>query len=159
MKTKKKLKDITRKEYAKWKGENCYFHIQCDFCPFKSVRCDTSEKSWVDNKELFSKQFLNKEIEIEIEIEETNILDEKEKQYLENIIRPLQNIVKNISKRRMRSNYEYISICVSVPADIGYYCTRNYINFPYFKKGTMYKNMEARREYSLEELGLFLEEE
>ena len=30
----------------------------------------------------------------------------------------------------------------------------NYVDLPYFKKGTMYKNMEVHKEYTLKELGL-----
>ena len=45
-------------------------------------------------------------------------------------------------------NYEFIKIC---------YQDHHYIivlNFPDFKVGTMYKGMEANKDYTLEELGL-----
>lgn len=149
MKIKKKLRDLTPEEYANWHLKNCYI-TNCAICPFKSVRCDISKKSWVDNKELFSDKFLNQEIEINT----PDILDKQEKEYLRNVIKPFKGIVKNISKQKIYSKYEYISICFSVPLDISYYCSTNYIYLPYFIKGTMYKNMEVGREYTLEELGL-----
>lgn len=151
MKIKKKLKDITIKEYIDWKEKNCSRHDKCDSCPFKSANCYSNDKnSWVSNKDLFSNKFLNQEIEIE----KRDILDRKEKQYLQNVIKPFRDRVKSIAKQKIYSKYEYISICFSVPLDSSYYCSTNYIYLPYFKQGTMYKNMEVGREYTLEELGL-----
>ena len=73
------------------------------------------------------------------------ILDEVEKKYLRNIIRPFKNKVKAISKRKGEKE-DYIEI----------YMKREYETFdlPCFKKGTMYKGMEEYKEYTLEELGL-----
>lgn len=145
----KKLKDITIEEYIDWKEKNCSRHDKCDTCPFTSANCYSNDKnSWVNNKNLFSNEFLNQEIELDI-------LTKKEKEYLESVIKPFKDIVKNISKQEMHDDYEYISICVSTSADIGYYYgNRKHILLPYFKRGTMYKNMKSVIEYSLEELGL-----
>lgn len=86
MKVKKKLKDLTFEEYKDWKDENCSGEIcdfsdnTCEFCPFTSVICNGSDKKiWVNNKDLYSDKFLNQEIEIE----EPNILNKKEKEYLD----------------------------------------------------------------------------
>lgn len=75
----------------------------------------------------------------------SEILDEVEKRYLRNIIRPFKNKVKAISKRKGEKE-DYIEI----------YMKREYETFdlPCFKKGTMYKGMEEYKEYTLEELGL-----
>ena len=76
-------------------------------------------------------------------IVEKEILDEEEKEYLSNVIKPFRDKVKFIVKKDFYSK-EYIAICLP-DEDIG---------FPSFEKGTMYKGMEERRGYTLEELGL-----
>lgn len=73
------------------------------------------------------------------------ILDETEKRYLANVIRPFKNNVESIMKDLRCEDKEYISIYVR---DEG--C----IDFPYFVKGTMYKGMKTGKEYTLKELGL-----
>ncbi len=75
----------------------------------------------------------------------TEILDDVEKKYLRNIIRPFKNKVKAISKRKGEKE-DYIKI----------YMKREYETFdlPCFKKGTMYKGMKPEKEYGLEELGI-----
>lgn len=71
------------------------------------------------------------------------ILDETEKKYLASIIKPFRNKVESIRKKA--SNKEFISIELKDEASI---------DFPYFKKGTMYKGMKENKEYTLKELGL-----
>lgn len=80
------------------------------------------------------------------------ILTEEEKEYLSNVIKPFKNRVYYIIKYKNLCvlNEEYIQICV-----------RSYnneldedINLPLFVKGSMYKNMEEERRYSLRALGL-----
>ena len=79
------------------------------------------------------------------------ILDEVEKEYLSNIIKPFRDRVKYIAKRDYEMSYEneYIFIVFN---DDG--CMQIKMCFPSFKKGTMYKGMEANKQYSLEDLGL-----
>ena len=77
---------------------------------------------------------------------EYQILDDAEKRYLRGVIRPFRNEVKYMFKSS--SNEEFISIVLEDKE------RREYFNFPYFKKGTMYKGMEANKVYTLEELGL-----
>ncbi len=64
---KKKLRDLTEEEWNKWKNEDCVYCDSCDDCPFRNVPCtkSSSEKSWFNNKELYSDKFLNQEIEAE----------------------------------------------------------------------------------------------
>lgn len=151
MKIKKKLKDITIKEYIDWKEKNCSRHDKCDSCPFTSANCYSNDKnSWVNNKNLFSNEFLNQEIEIE----KRDILDRKEKQYLRNVIKPFRNRVKYITKETEINAYESIVMDVINPLNASFYFGTEYINLPYFKQGTMYKNMEVGKKYTLEELGL-----
>ena len=79
---------------------------------------------------------------------EEPILNEKEKEYLGNVIKPFRDRVICVVKTNL-----FRSECISIKvyndfADI------NFIEFPYFKKGTMYKNMKVDKSYTLEELGL-----
>ena len=80
------------------------------------------------------------------EFNESNneILDNKEKEYLTNVIKPFKDKILYIEKRE-HLDEEYINIVIK-----GYDTT----TFPNFKKGTMYKGMETYRSYTLEELGL-----
>lgn len=152
MKIKKKLKDLTPEEYANWHLKNCYA-TKCDICPFKSVGCNIiSRNTWVNNKDLYSDKFLNQEIMIEDE--EPDILTDKEKQYLRNVIKPFRNRVKYITKEAEINGYEYIVMDVTNPINVSYYFDTDHIYLPYFYQGTMYNNMVLRKKYTLEELGL-----
>lgn len=80
------------------------------------------------------------------------VLDDAEKAYLSNIITPFRNKVDYV---QLCSNGItcFVRICVK------YYSYRNiveYVNLPLFEKNRMYKKMEINKQYSLEELGLWL---
>lgn len=156
MKIKKKLKDITEKEYLRWRDENCQHFLMYKNCTFGMLQGynNRKEKSCLNHKELFSNEFLNQETEIEIDI-----LDKVEKEYLRNVIKPFKNNIRYIIKQtgQDHSDYEYITIFINSITNTDW-LDQEYIVFPYFKKGTMYKNMEIGKKYTLEELGLFLEE-
>lgn len=82
---------------------------------------------------------------IEVEngfIQEKEILDEKEKEYLSAVIKPFRDRIEYIKK--VEDIREYIAI----------YLKNERLNFPYFDKGTMYKGMESDKKYTLKELGL-----
>lgn len=72
------------------------------------------------------------------------ILDDEGKEYLNAVIRPFKDKVKYIRKRGT-SRGEYIEIGI---------LNDSAIILPYFEKGTMYKGMEANKEYTLKELSL-----
>jgi len=72
------------------------------------------------------------------------ILDEEEKEYLRAVIRPFRDRVKRIEKYDWNM-MEQITITM---------CDGDFMVFPAFKKGTMYKGMEVYKEYSIEELEL-----
>jgi len=76
---------------------------------------------------------------------EQEILDDVEKRYLNNLIRPFKNKAKSISKRSNVYGTAYIEIAIKDD-----FC----IFLPYFKKDTMYKGMVENKEYTLKELGL-----
>lgn len=71
------------------------------------------------------------------------ILDDKEKEYLNAVIKPFRDRVIYIRKDCYHFE-EWISI----------YIEGEHIELPYFKEGTMYKGMELDKEYSIGELGL-----
>lgn len=76
------------------------------------------------------------------------ILDKKEKEYLENVIRPFKDRAVYILKRN-ETYGEWIKIHLDY----------DYFSLPYFEKGTMYKGMKLDEQYTLKELGLFEDEQ
>lgn len=87
-----------------------------------------------------------------LEIEKP-ILNDSEKDYLENVLRPFKDRVVYVEKIKPGDpNYEYIGFKIIYEDHI---CPNNWCYLPYFKEGTMYKNMELDKYYSLDELGLF----
>lgn len=71
------------------------------------------------------------------------ILTDKEKAYLSAVIKPFREKVGYVKKIDCGKR-EFLKI----------YLEDDNIPFPFFTKGTMYKGMEADKEYTLEELGL-----
>lgn len=72
------------------------------------------------------------------------ILDAKEKEYLSAVIRPFKNRVDYIQKEIVGTQEDivvHINDC-------------DFLTFPYFERGKMYKGMQIGKEYTLEELGL-----
>lgn len=83
------------------------------------------------------------------EVVKLPILNEKEKEYLSYVIKPFRNSVKYFYKFTC-ANGDYEAIAAKIEA-YGY-CDS--LNFPKFKKGSMYKGMELIKEYTLEELNI-----
>ncbi len=77
---------------------------------------------------------------------EKSILTEKEKRYLERVLRPFKDKVRYISKESVTTETHFIKVNIPNDSDMP---------FPNFEKGAMYKGMEIDRKYALEELGLF----
>lgn len=148
MKIKKKLKDLTPSEYIEWEKKHCALNtIDCANCAFHYVMCRSWGPSWVKHKNLYSDNFLDQEIEIEIK----DVLDEVEKKYLKSIIRPFKDRVEYIEKKSIGTLY-FIAISIkSIAID----CSIETIYLPYFEpKSKMYEGMELNKEYTLKELGL-----
>lgn len=76
------------------------------------------------------------------------ILDDVEKEYLSNVIKPFRKQVISIGKL---DSGEYECIVIKYRNINGY---TNTMCFPYFEKGTIYKSMEIGKRYSLSELEL-----
>ena len=77
-----------------------------------------------------------------------SVLDAAEKKYLSAVIKPFRNKVYAIAKYDDGVDNYYIQIAIKQNV---YF---EYIDLPYFKKGTMYKGMELDKEYTVEQLGL-----
>ena len=77
--------------------------------------------------------------------EKKEILDKAEKEYLSAVIKPFKEKVTGIVVKEILSGECYLYIDI-----IGY----DGFGLPYFKQGTMYKNMEIGKKYTLKELGL-----
>ena len=89
----------------------------------------------------------DKTAKLTLEVEEP-ILDEEERKYLSNVIRPFRDRVISIAKVES-SKYERINIIYT-----NIQLTRKEIKLPLFEKGKMYKNLELNKGYSLKDLDL-----
>lgn len=82
---------------------------------------------------------------IRILTKQGDILDDVEKKYLKQVIRPFRSAITGIEVKTYYNGYNaYLSINMG---DDG-------VSFPDFVLGTMYAGMVPDREYTLEELGL-----
>lgn len=121
-------------------------------CGGKIKRMIVYEETSSGTKELFEKQYTPLVYPYELLIDfanwleeeyKPNILEKKEKEYLAAVIKPFREEVKTIEKASFEEGEQLqISDGDTVMA------------FPCFEKSTMYKGMEAYKEYTLEELGL-----
>lgn len=151
MKRKIKLRDMTKEQ---WESLSCGLDISCEECIFNPIHCcyDVNRIDWTCHKDLYSDKFLDQEIEIEV----PDILDEKEKEYLSNVIKPFRNRVINIKKcviefgAKKDETFYYIQIRMKSRAKI--LCIE-FINLPCFNN-EMYKGMGIGKNYTLEELDL-----
>lgn len=123
-------------------------------CGGKIKRMMVYEKTSSGIKELFKKQYKPLVYPYKLLIDFANwleqeykppILDDVEKAYLSAVIKPFRNDVEYIEKRIFSTGAEYIRICLTEDETV---------NFPNFKRGTMYKGMETSKIYTLEDLGL-----
>lgn len=147
IKRKIKLRDMTKEQ---WESLSCGLDISCEECIFNPIHCcyDVNRIDWTCHKDLYSDNFLDQEIEIEV----PDILDEKEKEYLSNVIKPFRDRVISIEKSRFDDSC-FISITVnSKRASSG--TKTECINLPFFKEDTMYKGMMEDYAYTLEDLDL-----
>lgn len=137
-----KLRDMTLEQYKKWQNENCYNpSTNCEECVFNNVSCDCNVvECWIKNKDLYSDNFLNQEVEIA-----DKILTDKEREYLKAVIKPFRNRVVWIKKQDYYPDGQYIKI--EIKKDVP-------VVFPLFEENKYYKGMEVDKKYTLEELGL-----
>ena len=147
MKRKIKLRDMTKEQWDNYK-EKCSRCCHKD-CIFFGTNCflSSSKYSWINNKDIYSDKFLD----TEIEIEEPNILNEKEKEYLREVIKPFRDRVISISKYFYVFDNAYaINICVL--SSVGIF-EKEITRLPLFRN-EMYKGMEKNKTYTLKDLDL-----
>lgn len=154
--------DTFVKEMKNLKGK-IYLIKQVNYDTLRYTLKDCGWWNWTDemlekvNLEDFIKQFLdkNKELFKNFDVNFTvkpkpQILDEVEKRYLSNVIRPFRDrFVCIVKSNAIDCEYEHIEISVK-----SIYGGVTDIEFPYFKANTMYKGMIPNKCYNLEELGL-----
>lgn len=149
MKREIKLRELTKEQWDNWIENNCNLKMDCKNCPIYNTYCDSSEDEncWINHKDIYSDKFLNQEVEIEI----PDILDEKEKEYLSNVIKPFRNRVISINK------YFYVfdntcAIEIYILSSVKIF-EKEIIRLPLFRN-EMYKGMKKNKPYTLEELDL-----
>ena len=88
------------------------------------------------------------------EVIEKPPLTDQEREYLKAVIKPFRDRVHCIRKGNDdEENAQYIFTAVKKYDKVNEGISE-YINLPYFEKGTMYVNMKVNKNYTLEELGL-----
>ena len=133
-----KLLELELREEFKIKGLSARYRITNI-----GLQCNSeTEGVWYTSNKLLP-VLLQGEISI-IKVEQP-ILDDIEKNYLSNIIKPFIDRIDYITKVNLSNGKEYIFIKM-----------KNYekISLPFFTAGTMYKGMQSDKEYTLDELGL-----
>ena len=138
-----KLLELELKEEFKIQGLSLRYRVFNTGLQYYSE----TEDSWVTSNKLLPMLLQG---EISITKVEQPILDDIEKKYLGNIIKPFRNRVIDITKYYNVLG-EHIDICLKHHSGVDYGET---LVLPFFKKGTMYKGMELDKGYTLEELGL-----
>lgn len=151
MKKKIKLRDLTEEQYWKYNKKGCY--TTCDKCMFRLVNCtNRDENCWIYHKDLYSDKFLDQEIEIEVK----PIFTDKEKKYLHNWLEPFKDRIVEMKLLSFLDNkFAYLRIIIKSilsPEQL------ESIYLPYFKTGTMYKNLEVNKSYTDDELKELLKE-
>ncbi len=113
--------------------------LSFDFCDFRNDLTNKNEKEYDIVK-------IERPLKYETVFKrEEEILDEAEKKYLADVVRPFKSKVKYIHKLASAyGNKEFINIQLR----------DDNFTLPYFKKGTMYKEMQTGILYTLEKLGL-----
>lgn len=125
--------------------------IKCKLTKYGLEYLYEPSKKWVTG--FFLNKILNGTFEF-VKIPKP-FLDETEKEYLSNVIKPFRNQVKYIEKNlgtdQYDNQYEFIRFyLISVKAN----SSDEILDFPYYKADTMYKGMELGKRYSLKDLGL-----
>lgn len=144
MKIRKKLRDLSVEELEQYCSEN-----GCASCALRWLSCSQDFEAIRKHKDIFNDKFLDQKIEIEV----PDILDEKEKEYLGNVIKPFRDRVTKIAKLETITGGAFY-ICIFIKSNVPSALSFNTIELPAFAKNTMYKNMQFDVEYTLEELGL-----
>lgn len=163
------LRDLTLEQYKEIVNNNCA-GARCNNCIFRNVICyATGENCWVNHKELYSDKFLNQEIEIE-----EPLLNEEEKDFIKDFIKKHINknneyygnfTIRLIKRGDIRTLWFYkkyhtrttkiIEINRIIPI-VEYNEIKEF--FICLSAIDYFNQLEMDREYTMEELGIELEE-
>lgn len=113
---------------------------------FTSLRYYPEDLKDVDGEEKNDIVKVERPVKYETVFEREEVLDETEKKYLAEVIRPFRKRIQFIQKKKEITEINpYIRIV----------CEDNdKLVFPYITNKTMYKGMEVNKKYTLKELGL-----
>ena len=147
---KKKLRDITKKEYSHYVSEHCCSKAACDDCIFNNVVCNAfSDECWINHKNIYSNSFLTQTIEVEGEI-----LTNKEKDFLFSLVELFREFGE-VKKIHIKENESSKNLSISIVIENGKIPYSRIILgvLPVLTKNTLFKNMKDKF-YTIEELGL-----
>ena len=119
---------------------------------YEEKKLITDYTEYKENEVLIVAPSYNEDDVICIALKKSDILDEEEKKYLSNVIKPFRDRV--IAIRKMTVCYEnkkFIMIILNSEFETS---KREIINLPNFKNDMMYKNMKENYSYTLKDLGL-----
>ena len=120
---------------------DCCLEMNCCDCLFDSSHycCGSRAKEWLEEEHV------------------EPILNDVEKRYLEAVLMPFKNRVLYVAKVvSNNSDKAYLEICIESLLEK---TRREGIFLPFFHPEKMYVGMEKNRQYTIEELGLFADEE
>ena len=123
------------------------FNVHCDKQVYKFTEHGLLSYSKENQNWMRTYGLLEKLLTGWTEIIKKPILDEVEKRYLSNVIKPFRNKIEYIAK--YNDDREYISITYK-DLNGGTFS----MAFPSYDDGTMYKGMELNKRYTLKDLGL-----
>lgn len=164
------LRDLTLEQYKEIINNNCK-GTRCNNCIFRNVICYvTGENCWVNHKELYSDKFLDQELEIE-----EPLLNEEEKDFIKDFIKKYINknneyygnfTIRLIKRGGIRTLWFYKKyhtrttemreINRIIPI-VEYNEIKEF--FICLSEIDYFNQLEMNREYTMEELGIKLEEE
>ena len=126
------------------------FNVDCSHVPYKITKDGMFYWSEEQYRWQSIDSWLTEILSGKIKIIKKPILDDDEREYLSNVIKPFRDKVTGIIKwgKEIGKGLEYIVVIYTDD------CKERGMGFPCFKEGTMYKGMEPNKEYTLEELGL-----
>lgn len=142
--------NLNDKKFKEMKDYICKKQKNCKRCIFNETHCGLYANDIATYRKMLDEKILNKEFKIKDEI----LLNDKETEYLKNVIKPFRNRVIYIQKEECyhtNSNFQYITIVV---APLNEDFSSDIVRLPKFKAGTQYKFLKLDIQYKLEDLGL-----
>lgn len=119
---------------------------------YEEKKLITDYTEYKENEVLIVAPSYNEDDVICIALKKSDILDEEEKKYLSNVIKPFRDRVIVIRKMTVcYENKKFIMIILNSEFETS---KREIINLPNFKNDMMYKNMKENYSYTLKDLGL-----